>query len=77
MIITYPDEITHTAIVHSIMQIIRDILPTGTITIPSFKIMPGDKFGYEFQDEIDENQFNALIKNVYSFKNLVDKNMAF
>jgi hypothetical protein len=77
MIITYPDEITHAAICSSIMDLIRDMLPTGSTTIPSFKIIPGETFSAEYESQEDEDCFNSFIENVYSFKNLVDKNMAF
>lgn len=74
MIITYPDEVTHRAIIKTIKQILDELLPLGFVTIPAITLGKGKLLDVDLLDHA--RQWSLIIKDK-DMKSLIENNMEF
>lgn len=78
MIISYPDEVTHRAIIKTIKQLLDELVPTGIVNFPPLGIY---REGKELtvacmESSMDEGMWNACLKG-RDMKALIEENMEF
>jgi hypothetical protein len=82
MIITYPDAITHKAIIKTFCEYLNSALATGDFVCPRLVVSPGrELFIIAEPHEIDNLNNEAIFKKFGEFSNSlkskIEKNMAF
>lgn len=75
MIITYPDQITHKAIIDTLVNLFQSTAATGAFSMPKINITPGDTLDVKL--EVGELHNSYLNELTILFKKTVEKNMAF
>lgn len=75
MIITYPDQITHKAIIDTLVGLFQSVPATGAFSIPKINITQGDTLDVKLEvGELHDSYLNEL---TVIFKKTIEKNMEF
>lgn len=82
MIITYPDQITHKAIIKTFCEYVNSAVATGDFVCPKLILIPGQKLGISAdKEELMEIDKRGANQKFNDFSNLlrsrIQKNMEF
>ena len=79
MVITYPDEVTHRAIIKTIKQLLDRSLPTGRFVFPPIYMekVNNEPLGVSAKEGMEECVIEAIGMSLLDVKYLIQQNMEF